>query len=92
VRSAAAAGAAEGAGADLSDGFFSGAILTELDIADFPFACVPVLVDCAPGLDCEAGDAEAEAVVEDESGRRLRIFGTAKMARMTRTAATKGTT
>jgi hypothetical protein len=91
VRRAAEAGA-EDEEVDAFDGFLLVAVFKEPGVADFLAGCVSELVDWAAGLDCEAGEADAEDAVEEEAGRLPRIFGRTKIAPMTRAAATIGTT
>jgi hypothetical protein len=47
---------------------------------------------CATGFVSEAGCEAADVVEEEEFGRWLKIFGRAKMARVMKKAAKRGTT
>ena len=51
-----------------------------------------VRTGCTADLGCEAGCEAAEVVEEEESGRWRKILGRAKIARVMKKAAKRGTT
>ena len=76
--------------------FFSAAAFNEFclpDAADgFGVGGVSRRAGGSAGFCCAADGADAVEVGDEELGRRLRIFGSARIATITRSAAARGTT
>src|SRR6266851_3634715 len=96
VRTAARAGAATGELSGCATGFFSAAAVSEFCVAvdadGFGADGASRRAGCSIGFGCAAGGAEAVEEGEEASERWPRIFGSAKIATITRIAAATGTT
>src|SRR6266851_4077470 len=96
VRTAARAGVATGELSGCGTGFFSAAAVSESCVADVADGLGPDGVSrragCSIGFGCAAGGAAAVEEGEEASERWPRIFGSAKIATITRNAAARGTT
>lgn len=92
MRRAAGAGAATGALDSCSAGGFTVAAFVDAGAAGFEARGDSLRGGCTVDFGSEAGCEAAEVVEEEEFGRWLRIFGRAKMAKVMKNAAKRGTT
>src|SRR5712692_6704855 len=96
VRTEAVVGAVTGELCGCAAVFFSAAAFSEFCVADvadgFGVGGVSRPAGRSAGFCCAAGGAEAVAAVDEESERWPRIFGSARMATITKSPAATGTT
>src|SRR5713226_4907238 len=96
VRTEAGDGVATGELCGWATVFFSAAAFSEFCVADvadgFGAGGVSRRTGSSTGFGWAAGGADAVAAVDEESERWPRIFGSARMATITRSAAATGTT